>query len=375
MKLRTVINIIKQGYSLHFCIPKNYHPKFGPLKVKFNLSYQCNSRCKYCQRWTVKEDKTKEEISLERYMELIDEAMDLGAVSFTFTGGEPFLQDNLFKLIDYSKKKGATHIHVNTNGSLLLKNADRILDSPITTLAISLDTMKREIYKDIRGVDWIDQIKSGLEYLINNRKGKYPQIALSITITSANINDLDEVLDYAKTKGISAVSLAPFHNSTGKNTEFDSNDGNFLYIKDDTLNPIDIAKFKDSLTRIYNKYGHLFKEPKEYYERIPDFFVDTSFVYEQTCYTPSIILRVDPYGNVNPCEWTGKTVGNIKNKSIKEVWFGKKFYSERKQIRCNNHPPCWASCDTPWNLLLKKFENKNIFTTTKAILRYSKRMN
>jgi len=63
------------------------------------------------------------------------------------------------------------------------------------------------------------------------------------------------------------------------------------------------------------------------------------------CTAASRSLFLDPYGNVYPCLFKEKKVGNIREQILKEIWnspAAKKTRMEINQLEC---PPCWVECE------------------------------
>jgi MoaA/NifB/PqqE/SkfB family radical SAM enzyme len=43
-------------------------------------------------------------------------------------------------------------------------------------------------------------------------------------------------------------------------------------------------------------------------------------------------MGIEPDGNVVPCCWSGAVLGNIKEQSFCEIWYGKKYKNLRKLV-------------------------------------------
>lgn len=82
-----------------------------PYYVYLSLSNLCNANCVFCDVNTNKEKKCGIDI-----ISLIDELSDLGTKYIHFTGGgEPFINDDIFKYLEYCTKKGIL-INLISNG-------------------------------------------------------------------------------------------------------------------------------------------------------------------------------------------------------------------------------------------------------------------
>ena len=64
-----------------------------------------------------------EELSTQAWKKIISDASGLGAQTIVFSGGEPFLRNDIFKLIESVCSK-QLKLSINTNGMFIDKNAD-----------------------------------------------------------------------------------------------------------------------------------------------------------------------------------------------------------------------------------------------------------
>ncbi len=85
-----------------------------PTYAFITIESICNSRCNYCDMWQTKKG---DQPTTDEWKQIIDDIRALGVVSLTFSGGEPFLNKDLFELAEYAKSKGLLTMVV-TNLSL-----------------------------------------------------------------------------------------------------------------------------------------------------------------------------------------------------------------------------------------------------------------
>ena len=88
--------------------------------VHLEITGRCNLSCIYCYNSQFNDKKKiSEEMSTEDIRRLIKEASEMGCNSFTFSGGDPFLRNDIFKIIEFCKNKKVNFL---TNAKLLTKN-------------------------------------------------------------------------------------------------------------------------------------------------------------------------------------------------------------------------------------------------------------
>lgn len=95
---------------------------YFPLEKKrlhIELTGQCNLKCVYCFQadWNDK-DRIKKELSSKQIFSLIDQGKEIGCKTITITGGEPFLRDNIWQIIEYAKD---FDVEILTNSVMLNK--------------------------------------------------------------------------------------------------------------------------------------------------------------------------------------------------------------------------------------------------------------
>jgi MoaA/NifB/PqqE/SkfB family radical SAM enzyme len=169
-----------------------------PMKIWIYTNYDCNLWCSYC----VAESSPKADrkpLALETAKRIVDEAIALGFQNIYFTGGEPFLLDDIFEMLAYSAARIQTT--VLTNGMLFRgKRLERLLaiQSESLTLQISLDGSTPEYHDPYRGSgSWqktVDGIKKAKEHNF--------RVRISTTETSANAHHLDEICEFRRSLGI-----------------------------------------------------------------------------------------------------------------------------------------------------------------------------
>src|SRR3990172_1893117 len=97
-----------------------------PVSFEIDPSNICNHACTWCMyEEFIKEQKVI--IPKEIFKRIVDEIIELGTKSITFTGGgEPITNPETIKMIPYIKKKGVS-VALVTNGGLLNSKKNEII--------------------------------------------------------------------------------------------------------------------------------------------------------------------------------------------------------------------------------------------------------
>ena len=109
-------------------------------------------RCKMCSLWNHQGDL--DEVNIEKWKNVINnlsKIMGSRPVQLHFGGGEPFLRDGIFDLIQLSTQKNFRTM-VTSNGFLVdAEMAGKISDSGLTQITFSLDSLQEEVHDYLRG--------------------------------------------------------------------------------------------------------------------------------------------------------------------------------------------------------------------------------
>src|SRR3990172_5345949 len=102
------------------------------------VTNRCNLRCSHCL--VRGGELVKDELSLDGLKVLLKDATRLGAKRMFFTGGEPFLREDLFELITYATEELELELVILTNGILLdEERIKRLGSNPRLVVQVSLE--------------------------------------------------------------------------------------------------------------------------------------------------------------------------------------------------------------------------------------------
>ncbi|MFC1996027.1 radical SAM protein [Chloroflexota bacterium] len=172
-----------------------------PLSTKLWIytNYDCNLQCSYCVAGSHPK-APKRAIQLTTVTRIIEEALDLGFESIYFTGGEPFILGEIFKMLAYSSDKLTTTIL--TNGMLFRgRRLDHLTEikNKRLILQVSLDGSRPEHQDPYRGRGSWQKTVDGIKILL---KLDF-RVRISTTETSTNTKFMEEICDFRRSLGIS----------------------------------------------------------------------------------------------------------------------------------------------------------------------------
>lgn len=217
------------------------------------------------------------------------------------------------------------------------KNIKEVAKS-FNSVTISMDGINPKTHDKLRGVEGVyERAMEALELL---RAEKVP-IAVNMVITKENFKEIDQYLQFFSQKNI-AVQFTPVHDC----------DANLLKVADKELKRIDMKEFRKEWCTLAEKYSFF---NNDYYRHVPTFFsTPDKLLHAYTCFAGAVMFFVNPYGEVYPCEFYRKSMGNIKKESLKDIW--QKGRELRRFIASSKRScVCWTHCAVPLNNRLTRF--------------------
>lgn len=122
--------------------------------------------------------------------------VSLGIEKIRLTGGEPMMRRDIETIIQKLvrlKDKGLRDLALTTNGYFLPDRAHGLKAAGLDRITISVDSLKRDVFKQMTGVDVLDRVLAGIEAA---KKAKLSPIKINAVIVRGH-ND-GEVPDFAQ---------------------------------------------------------------------------------------------------------------------------------------------------------------------------------
>lgn len=323
----------------------------APILVVWDVTYTCNLKCKHC--YANAGIKLQNELTTEEAKKAIDTFYKAGVVAIAWSGGEPLLRKDIFELSKYAYDKGI-YIAMATNGTLIDEGiAQKLWDSGVRFLQISLDSTDPAIHDEFRGVKgaWEKTVNA---IKITSKMGFFVNVAM--TVTKFNLKDVKEMIDFSEQLGAKWFMVYNFV-PTGRGRQITEMD----------LSPEE----REALLKML--YGEL-KNPSRkieilttapQYSRIAlmeegnskEFIFPTHFANAQLgnqlisladfiggCGAGRYYIAMKANGDIQPCVFLPIKVGNIKElyNSFEEWWKNNKILNDlrNKDILKENCGSC-----------------------------------
>ena len=172
----------------------SYNRPIRDLRV--SLTDRCNFRCFYCLPHGEPPIAPKEQMLSYEEIEYVCEIfVSLGIEKLRLTGGEPMLRrdiETIIRKLTPLKASGLRDLALTTNGYYLPDRAQSLKDAGLDRVTISLDSLKRDVFKRMTGVDVLDKVLAGIAAA---KEVKLEPIKINAVIVRGH--NEDEVADFA----------------------------------------------------------------------------------------------------------------------------------------------------------------------------------
>ncbi len=163
--------------------------------LRVSLTDRCNFRCFYCLPHGEPPIAPKEQMLSYEEIEYVSEIfVHLGIEKIRLTGGEPMMRRDIEKIIrKLSALKPRLHdLALTTNGYFLPGRAAGLKEVGLDRITVSLDSLKRDMFRQMTGVDVLDRVLEGIEAA---KRANLTPIKVNAVIVRGH--NEEEVVDFA----------------------------------------------------------------------------------------------------------------------------------------------------------------------------------
>lgn len=179
----------------------------SPNTVQLLLTRECNLNCYYCSAHQFSEKERESELTTSEWISLLEKLKDIQVFTVDFSGGELFLKEDIFEILETAKKCGFPKVTITTNGTLVTDTiARKVKHLNFKTVAVSIDG-DEESHDRLRGAGTFGRTLEGITHLVNN--GVIPKILF--TPLKSNYRKLGDVVDMFYPLGVRELSFNILH--------------------------------------------------------------------------------------------------------------------------------------------------------------------
>lgn len=324
-------NIFPQG-TFASKINEEYKIKYIPLdtsrKIKNQFSFAdiiyleltrgCNLRCKHCLNNSG--EIMDNQLNEEEFEKLIMDFSKAGVQEIRFTGGEPLLYGDIYKLLKLCTDNGVC-TSLGTNGTLINKEiAENLRKAGLKKAVISIDGTK-DMHDKIRGKGNFEKAMSGLTYL----KEAGIDVRVNAVIMKSNMEDVIKLAKELNKKEITLFIRRFIESGRGEK------------LKDNMLSKKDYQYVKAQLSEELSDdrpyvNGHYLRINEGVHPRIPLPFTIRG------CKAGQRAISIMPDGDIQLCGFLSaqgfKSIDNIRNiRNWTEFWDELQKLDKLKSLR------------------------------------------
>jgi radical SAM protein with 4Fe4S-binding SPASM domain len=180
----------------------------NPISISFEPTTACNLRCPECPSGLRSFTRPVGNLKSNFFQATIDQlAPTLSSMMFYFQG-EPFIHPEFLDMVAYAESKGIYTI-TSTNGHFLSgSNIQKILESKLSRLVISIDGTTQETYEQYRKEGNLNVVLEGTKKLVQARKAaksSHPHIIFQYLVVKPNEHQIPDARYLAKDIGVDEI--------------------------------------------------------------------------------------------------------------------------------------------------------------------------
>ncbi len=306
--------------------------KFELKWLAWEITRRCNLHCVHCRSSSELEVKEHPDFSTEEAFRIIDDISSFAKPVVVLSGGEPLLRKDWHEIAAYGNEKGL-RMCLATNGTLVTQGlCDKIKEVGIRMVSLSLDGSKPEIHDNFRNQPGAFQgtinaarlfRENGISFLINS------------SFTKRNQSDVANVYRLAKQLGATAwymFMIVP----TGRGED----------IMEELISPEDyeellkwhyaMEKHEEDILVRPTCAPHYYRVRMQLAKKDGEKMVHRSLKFStggaKGCLAGQLICLIDVDGNVLPCSYFPLAAGNIRQRSIREIWEDATLFKELRDF-------------------------------------------
>jgi MoaA/NifB/PqqE/SkfB family radical SAM enzyme len=337
------------------------HRTFALPLLVFYATAGCNSRCITCDWWHA---SSASDLSTAEVGALAAELPALRTRRVLFSGGEPLLRGDVFEMATLFRARGA-RLDLLTNGLLFERYAEQVA-AHFDTVTLSLDADTPELYRQVRGVDGLEQVERGMARLLQVAP-RLP-VRARCTLQRHNFRRLPILIDKARSLGLAQISFLAADvsgDAFGRPRARDGTGAETMAehsahaLPDDLLpNAEEVAEFARLVDDTIRTHAPDFAsgfvaESAQKLRRLPQYYaarLGLAALPPVACNAPWISAVIEADGAVRPCFFQ-RAVGDLRDKPLHQILNGE-MVAFRAGLQVHENAVC-ATCVCALNMNLR----------------------
>lgn len=207
---------------------------------EIELTARCNNNCSHCYVNLSAGDRSafQNELSLAEIESIAGQAVEMGMMWCTITGGEPLLRTDFEEIYLLLKRKGFL-ITLFTNACLINEHLIELFKRyPPRDIEVTVYGVNPETYEAVtRTPGSFKAFKRGIEMLESNGI----KVTYKAMVVRSNLHEIDEIIDFCK-----ARSKIPFRFDPFLHLRYDGDAARNVEIRSERLSPEEVVQLETS---------------------------------------------------------------------------------------------------------------------------------
>ena len=286
-----------------------------PTVITIEPGNICNLKCPLCPTGQKDRSAKHDFITFENFKKIVDEIGKYLMLVRLYNWGEPLLNHDLVKMIEYAVNKGI-EVKISTNLSMKLseQELEAIAKTNLRKIYVSANGASRETYAKYHIGGDFDKVMENIKSLkVKTKKfnNRFTEIIWLFHVFRHNEHEIEKAKEIANELGVK-LSINKMRTDMGKEVfetpeEAIKRDKKWL-----PENPeYNIFNIENKSTKTHFRCNLLWKET---------------------------VINWD--GSILPCCFIYSekySFGNIRKDSFKDIWNNEKYVSARKEVKSNKH--------------------------------------
>ncbi len=179
-----------------------------PVSISFEPTTSCNLRCPECPSGLRAFSRDTGMLQKDFFTETIDDIHRHLLYLIFYFQGEPYLNPDFLKMVQYASSKGI-YTATSTNAHYLTEEAARkTVESGLDRLIISIDGTTQDVYQQYRVGGKLEKVLEGTRNIVKWRKelnSKTPFIFFQFLVVKPNEHQIEDIKKLAKEIGVDEV--------------------------------------------------------------------------------------------------------------------------------------------------------------------------
>jgi len=277
----------------------------GPSHAQIGLTNACPQKCSYCY------NRGRKGALLDKstIMKAVQDLKDMGVFWLGWTGGEPLLNEDIVEITEKAAESCAVKLF--TTGCTLTKAlASDLHQAGLFSASISLDHWKADEHDRARGYAGAYRTALRAIEIFKSLEGLHVGVSAVLSLEMIQRGQAEEFLRFLIRLGVDEAWLSEMKPSLALSSEESR-----VITEEDRLM---LVRLQDK----YNREGKITVNYLAHFEGREHF----------GCNAGHKMVFIDPFGEVGPCVFAPLTFGNIRERSVRDIFADMKklFPSENR---------------------------------------------